>query len=77
MLPPPMYVSRNLPRSRPGTGPTSTNDATLRAELAQMNAEVARLVKEQQVQLRRIADIQAELDEVKRLLRALVKDRPR
>lgn len=64
-------VHRHLPRARPGTGPTSKADSTLRAELMHLSAEITRLVKDQQVQLRRIAEIQQELDEIKNVLRAI------
>jgi hypothetical protein len=65
------FARRHTPRARPGTGPTSKLDVTLRAEMAQLNAEMTRLVKDQRAQFQRIAELQHELDEVKRLLKAL------
>jgi hypothetical protein len=69
LLPP---VHRHLPRSRPGTGPTSRSDIALRAEVTHLTAEVTRLIKEQDVQFRRIADIQRQLDEIQRTLTRLL-----
>ena len=65
--------SRYLPRSRPGTGPTSSRETTLRAELTHIQAEMEKLAKEQQVQFQRIAEIQMDLDEIKRLLKTIAK----
>ena len=65
------FARRHSPRARPGTGPTSKLDATLRAEIALLNAEMTQLVKNQQAQFQRIAELQRELDEVKRLLKEL------
>jgi predicted secreted Zn-dependent protease len=62
---------RYLPRSGPGSGPASRREAKLQAEIAYLTAEVVRLHREQQIQLTRIAQIQQELDEAKRLLREL------
>jgi hypothetical protein len=67
---------RHLPRSRPGTGPTSTADTAMRAELAHLHTEVTQLVKEQQVQLRRIAEIQQQLNEIQLVLKKLLLERP-
>ena len=61
-------VQRYLPRTGPGAGPTSRRDAALRAEVTQLTAQLVRLEKEQQVQFRRISDIQQELDAIKQLL---------
>lgn len=64
------FVRRHLPRTRPGTGPTSRVDMTLKAEVAHLSAEMTRLVKEQQVQFRRIAELQQQIDEILRLLKS-------
>jgi hypothetical protein len=64
-------VQRYLPRSRPGTGPTSKTDALLRAEVTQLTTHVQRLEQDQQIQLKRIAEIQRDLDEVRRLLKTI------
>ena len=60
---------RYLPRSRPGTGPTTRRDMTLHAELTHLSAKILELEKEQRIQFKRIADIQQDLDEIKRLLK--------
>ena len=73
MLSPPVH--RHLPRNRPGTGPTSRSETALRAEVAHLTSEVARLAKEQQVQFQRIAEIQAQLDEIQRALKKLLPDK--
>lgn len=65
-------VHRYLPRSGPNTGPTTKRENALRAEVNHLSIEITRLTKEQQVQLRRIAEIQQELDQIKRLLKKLV-----
>jgi hypothetical protein len=62
---------RYLPRTTPGTGPTSKREAALRAEVTHLSAETTKVMKEQQVQLQRIAEIQQELDQIKRLLKKL------
>ena len=64
-------AQRYLPRSGPGTGPTSKRDAALRAEVTHLTAQLARLEKEQQVQFKRISDIQQELDAIKQLLKQI------
>jgi len=60
---------RYLPRSRPGTGPTSKRDVTLHAEVTHLSSKILDLEKEQRIQLTRISEIQRELDEIKRLLK--------
>ena len=57
-------VQRSLPRS-----PLPKRDPALRAELAHLATQVLKLEKEQEVQLKRIAQIQQELEEIKRLLK--------
>jgi uncharacterized sporulation protein YeaH/YhbH (DUF444 family) len=64
-------VQRYLPRSGPSTGPTSRRDRALQAEVTHLTVQLARLEKEQQIQFRRIADIQQEIDEIKRLLKKI------
>jgi hypothetical protein len=64
-------VHRYLPRSGPSNGPTSKRENALRAEVNHLSIEITRLTKEQQVQLMRIAEIQQELDQIKRLLKKL------
>jgi hypothetical protein len=58
---------RYLPRSRPGTGPTSRREGALLAEVARLTARLMEVEQEQLVQFRRISDIQQGLDEMKRL----------
>lgn len=62
---------RHLPRSRPGTGPTSKRDAALLAEVTHLSSQLVKLEREQQTQLHRIAQIQQELDDVKRILKTI------
>jgi chromosome segregation ATPase len=64
-------LHRYLPRHAPGTGPTSKQYAAVRAELTLLSAEVARLVKELQVQFKRIAELQQDVDQIKRVLKKL------
>jgi hypothetical protein len=59
---------RRLPRSIPGTGPTSKSERTLAAELL---ARITAIEHEQRIQFERIAQIQQSLDELKQLLKAL------
>jgi|tagenome__1003787_1003787.scaffolds.fasta_scaffold20668143_2 hypothetical protein len=56
-------VQRYLPKT-----PLSRRDNSLRAELTHLSTVVVRLEREQETQLRRIAQIQQELDEIKRLI---------
>jgi len=67
-------LQRNLPRNRLGTGPTSRPDGALRGEVDTLTVHVQRLEQEQQIQLKRIAEIQRDLDEIRRLLK-IVADR--
>ena len=59
---------RRLPRSIPGTGPTSKSERTLRAD---MLARMTVLEREQRLQFERIAQIQQSLDEIKQSLKDL------
>jgi len=56
-------VQRHLPKS-----PLRKRDHALRAELAHVSTRLLKLEREQEIQLKRIAQIQHELDEIKRLL---------
>jgi len=64
-------VHRYLPRSEPSTGPTSKRESALRAEVSHLSVEITKLTKEQQVQFKRIAEIQQELEQIKRVLKKL------
>jgi hypothetical protein len=64
-------VKRHLPRSEDGPG--ARREAQLRAELMQANSRLVALEREQRLQFERIAQIQAELDEIKALLKKLVR----
>jgi len=64
-------ATRRLPRSIPGTGPTSHRD-TFRSE---MQARLAALEREQRLQFERIAQMQHQLDEIKRMLLVLTKQK--
>lgn len=46
-------------------------DAALRAQIADVTVKLSALEKEQQVQFKRIADIQCQLDDMARLLKKL------
>lgn len=59
-------LQRYLPRS-----PLPKTPAGMRAELTHLAAELLKLEREQQVQLQRIAQIQQELDDIKRLLKRI------
>lgn len=59
-------VERHLPKS-----PLAKRDNAVRAELTALSTSVVKLEREQEVQLRRIAQIQHELDDIKRLLKKL------
>ena len=61
---------RSLPRSVPGTGPTSKTERTFRAE---MLSRIAALEREQHLQFERFAQIQQQLDEIKLLLKTASK----
>ena len=64
-------AARHFPRSGPGTGPTSRHEAALRAEITHLGTRLAEMEREQGVQFQRIAQIQQELDEIKRLLKTI------
>jgi hypothetical protein len=59
-------IHRHLPRS-----PLSRRDKALRAELTHLGAAIVKIEREQEIQFRRIAQIQQDLDEVKRLLKKI------
>jgi len=59
-------------RSRPGTGPTSRRDAMLSAEVMALAARVAELEKHLETQLKRIGQMQQQLDEMANLLKKIV-----
>ena len=61
-------VIRHFPRSVPGTGPTSKAETAFRAEL---RVRIGALEREQHLQFERIAQIQQQLDEIRRLLQKL------
>jgi len=63
---------RYLPRHIPGTGPTSKEYASLRAELTLLSNEVTQLLREQQVQFKRISELQQDVDQIKRMLKTLL-----
>jgi hypothetical protein len=65
MFQPPIH--RHLPRS-----PLDRRrDNGLHAEVTRLSTDLLRLEKNQQIQLARIAQIQQELDEIKRVLKKL------
>ena len=57
----------HLPRS-----PLAKTPAKMRAELSLLSSQLVKLEREQQVQLARIAQIQQELDDIKRLLKKAI-----
>jgi hypothetical protein len=59
-------LHRHFPKS-----PIARRDKAIRAELTHLNTELLKIEKEQDIQLRRIAQLQQDLDEVKRLLKKL------
>jgi predicted nucleic acid-binding Zn-ribbon protein len=61
---------RYLPRTPQDTANTRRT-AAMRAELADLSTRFHKLEREQHVQFDRIAQIQAELDEIKRLLKKM------
>ena len=69
-----MLVFTPLPRYLPRT-PQETaalrRAAELKATVNELSSHVGKLEKEQQIQLQRIAQLQQELDDVKRLLKSL------
>jgi hypothetical protein len=60
-------ASRFLPRSIPGSGPTSRRN--LSAEINSLHSEVNKLTKEHAITARRVAELQRQLDGLERLLR--------
>jgi uncharacterized sporulation protein YeaH/YhbH (DUF444 family) len=60
-------LHRNLPKS-----PLSRRDVALRAELTHVSSQLVKIERDQEIQFRRIADIQQELDELKRMLKRLL-----
>ena len=62
-------LQRYLPKS-----PLPKRDATLRAELTHLSTQILKLEKEQEVHFKRMAQLQQEIDEIKRLLKKLVAD---
>jgi len=56
-------VQRHLPKS-----PLHRRDETVRAELTHLSTRLLKLEREQEVQFKRIAQIQHELDEIRRVL---------
>ena len=61
---------RYFPRTPQDTANTRRT-AAMRAELADLSTRFQKLEREQHVQFDRIAQIQAELDEIKRLLKTM------
>ena len=59
-------VHRHLPKS-----PLRKRDHTVRSELTHISTRLLTLEREQEVQFKRIAQIQHELDEIKRILEQL------
>jgi hypothetical protein len=49
-------------------------DSALRAEITHLSTELLKLERNQEVQITRMAQIQQEVDEIKRLLKRLVSD---
>lgn len=67
-----MYLAaleRHLPKS-----PLQRRDQAMRAELTHVATRLLKLEREQEVQFKRIAQIQQELDDIKRLLKKIAKD---
>jgi hypothetical protein len=63
-------LHRNLPKS-----PLSRRDVALRAELTHVSSQLVKIERDQEIQFRRIADIQRELDELTRMLKRLLDDK--
>jgi hypothetical protein len=59
-------IQRDFPKT-----PLRRRDISLRAELTHLATVVVKLEREQETQLRRIAQIQQELDEIKHLIRKI------
>jgi hypothetical protein len=59
-------VQHHLPKS-----PLRKRDQAIRAELTHASTRLVKLEREQELQFQRIAQIQQELDEIKRLLRKI------
>jgi hypothetical protein len=62
-------IERHLPKS-----PLSKRDHAVRAELTHVSTRLLTLEREQDVQFKRIAQIQQELEHIKRLLEKLARD---
>jgi len=56
-------VQRHLPKS-----PLRKRDSAVRAELTHLSTRLLKLEREQEIQFKRIAQIQHELDEIRRVL---------
>ncbi len=63
-------LHRNLPKS-----PLPRRDVALRAELTHLSSQLVKIERDQEIQFRRIAEIQLELDELKRLLKRLIDEK--
>ena len=61
---------RYFPRTSQDTANTRRT-AAMRAELSDLTTQFHKLEREQRVQFERIAQIQVELDEIKRLLKSM------
>ena len=64
----PATPARFAPRSAEATA-AARRFAALRASITDLSAHVERLQKEQDVQFRRIAQLQQDIDEIKQLLK--------
>ncbi len=62
-------IERHLPKS-----PLPGRDRAVRAELTHVSTRLLKLERDQEIQFTRIAQIQQELDDIKRLLKRLAKD---
>ena len=63
MFPP---VQRHLPKS-----PLPRRDKAIRAELTHFASRLLEIERDQQIEFRRIAQMQQELDDIKRILKTL------
>jgi hypothetical protein len=66
--------ARYLPRSNE-TGTQTRRFAELRAAVADLVTHIEKLQKDQDTQFRRIAQLQQDIDELRRLLKKVVADR--
>ena len=64
---------RHLPRR--GAHPPLRGDAVTREEFTRLAATIHSLQRDQEIQFKRIAQIQAELDDLRKLLEKIVKGR--